>query len=183
MTWNPRAFFARNGSKMNRRIAKVRSMASTLDFFALQETHSSADRALAIESEFHQHVFFWSHCSLLKGGLALGISCEFLGRFAVASWKEIEQGRVGKLELRGSNGSLDLVCVYLDDQSAAAGRQSFSSISNSLAPQPDVLSVILGDFNFVENTYDRICKTSGQFTGDRDAMDAKLFKEHVLQKG
>ena len=89
---------------MNRCIVKVRQMAANLDLFGLQETHSTPERAIAIESEFRHHSVFWSHCSLQRGGVALGISHEFLARFSVASWKEVEIGRVGKLELRGSQG-------------------------------------------------------------------------------
>ena len=168
---------------MNRRIAKVRQYSSNLDMLGLQETHSTPERALALESEFRQHAFFWSHCSLQKGGVALGISHEFMSRFSKASWTEIEQGRVGKLELRGSQGSLDLFCVYLDDQSSASRRNSFDLINKFLAPPSEVLSLMFGDFNFVEHAHDRTCKTSGQSTGSRDSMDAKLFAERVLQKG
>ena len=78
MTWNPRAFFARDGIKMSRRIALARNMSSKLDFFGLQETHSTPERAAALQSEFSRHVLFWSHCSLQRGGLAPGISTEFL---------------------------------------------------------------------------------------------------------
>ena len=88
-------------------------MSSSLDFFGLQETHSCPERAAALESEFPNHVLFWSHCTLKKGGLALGVSSKFLHQFEHISWIEVEIGRVGKLELRGSRGSLDLHCVYL----------------------------------------------------------------------
>ena len=82
MTWNPRAFFARKGMKMSRRIAKVRQMCSKLDFFGLQETHSSPERAAALQNEFPEHLLFWSHCSLQRGGLALGVATSFLQQFA-----------------------------------------------------------------------------------------------------
>ena len=77
MTWNARAFFARDGRKMSRRMAKTRQMAMNLDFFGIQETHSTPERAAAVQSEFKSHVLFWSHCSLQKGGLLLGISKQF----------------------------------------------------------------------------------------------------------
>ena len=36
MTWNPRAFFARNGIKMNRRLSGVKDLSSKLEFFGPQ---------------------------------------------------------------------------------------------------------------------------------------------------
>ena len=87
------------------------------------------------------------------------------------------------MELRGSQGALDLYCVYLDDQSAAAGRHSFDLISETLLPANEVLTLIIGDFNFVDHANDRTCKETGQPTGAKDIVDAKLFQENVLQKG
>ena len=46
-----------------------------------------------------------------------------------------------------------------------------------------MLSFIFGDFNFVEHSHDRTCKTTGQHTGSRDSVDARLFGELILQKG
>lgn len=181
MTWNARAFFAQDGVKMSRRIKRVRGMCASLDFFGIQETHSSPERVAALQTEFPNHVLFWSHCSQMKGGLALGISVAFLEKFSHCSWKEIEQGRVGKLELRGRGGSLDLFCLYLDDQSAMARAASFSKIRDNMSPQPSALSVIFGDLNFVEHKQDRFCKTTGQFSGCRDSANAKSFKDIVLQ--
>ena len=133
MTWNARAFFSRQGIKMTKRFAKVRSMAAKVGFLALQETHSSPERAAAVQCEFPSHALFWSHCSLQRGGLALGVSKEFICRFSAASWKEIEKGRAAKLELRGPQGSLDLCSLYLDDQSAAARRNSLRLLGQSAA--------------------------------------------------
>ena len=64
MGWTPHAFFARSGRRMSRLMLKVRSMGRNLDFFSLQETHSTPERAIAIEDELEQHAVFWSHCSL-----------------------------------------------------------------------------------------------------------------------
>ena len=180
MTWNPRAFFARDGVKMTRRIHKVRKYAEKLDLFGLQETHSSPERAAALQGEFPNHVLFWSHCSVQRGGLAVGVSKAFLKNFCRATWTEVEQGRIGKLELEGPKGTLDLYCVYLDDHSAEARRRSFRLLGDVMKPQASALSVVFGDFNFVEHDHDRFCKTTGSFTGSRDRVDARQFQEHVL---
>ena len=180
MTWNPRAFFARNGIKMNRRLSRVKDLSNKLDFFGLQETHSTPERAAALQIEFPKHSLFWSHCTLQRGGLALGVYTKFLQRFSSVCWIEIQPGRIGKLELRGRDGASDLYSIYLDDQSAQARRHSFQLLSSNLAPKSDVLSMIFGDFNFVEHHHDRMCKTTSQFTGSRDSVDAVLFKELVL---
>ena len=58
---------------MSRLMFKVRSMGRNLDFFSLQETHSTPERAMAIEDELKQHAVFWSHCSLQCGGVAVWV--------------------------------------------------------------------------------------------------------------
>ena len=179
-SWNPRAFFARNGVQMNRRINKVRS--ANVDFFGLQETHSFPARAAALQHEFPQHMLYWSHCSRQRGGLALCISHSFLTKFATATWVQVEPGRIGKLQLRGRQGSLDLYTLYLDDQSADARRNSMSLLSKCLESRQHVLSAVFGDFNFVEQDIDRWCKTSSTFTGKKDSVDAKTFREIVLER-
>ena len=175
-SWNPRAFFARDTLKMQRRINKVRSLFSQRDFFALQETHSSAARVEAMRSLFREHNTFWSHCANRKGGLALFMKCSFLSNFSSQNWIHVDDGRVGKLELRGPNGALDIFSCYLNPQSGAARQASVQAIKRNLKPQGEVLTVILGDFSFVEGTNDRWCKTTGSYTGSRDRREASLFK-------
>ena len=43
--------------------------------------------------------------------------------------------------------------------------------------------MIFGDFYFVEKSGDRLCKASGQHTGNRDALDAKMLRKNVLLWG
>ena len=120
-------------------------------------------------------MYFSGLIACYRGGVALAISHEFLAQFSSASWIKGETGRVEKLELRGSMGSLDLFCVYLDDQSATARRECFNLIPASIAPRSAVLSLIFGDFSFIEHSHDRLCKTTGHHTGIRDKVDAELL--------
>ena len=71
---------------MRRRMAKVHKLASSLDFVAVQETPSTPERAASVQTEFHFYVFFWSHCTLQRGGLALGVSVELLSHFSHISF-------------------------------------------------------------------------------------------------
>ena len=99
-----------------------------------------------------------------KGGLGLLVKSSFLLQFERSDWTELEAGRVGKLELRGSRGSLDLICCYLDPHSSESRRASFAQIASSLQPQSEVLTILFGDFNFVPSESDRWCKQTSQFT-------------------
>ena len=47
-TWNTTAFYASTCSKMEKRIKRVKQLITNMDFFSLQETHSTPARALAI---------------------------------------------------------------------------------------------------------------------------------------
>ena len=139
---------------------KVFGKGTNLDCFALQETHSRLERTLAIEHELKHHAVLWSHCSLQRGGLALGGAHDFLTRFSSIGWQQLEQGRIEKLELRGHQGALDLYCIYLDDQSSAACRHPSNLLHSSCMPPSEVLSVMFGDFNAVERSQDRLFETS-----------------------
>ena len=180
-TWNPRAFFARDDLKMQRRVRKVEHFLQYSDFVALQETHSSPERVTAFNQIFQDRVrHFWSHCTQGKGGIGLLINASFLNRFAEYEWEELQTGRLAVLHLRGRDGALDIFVCYLDPHSSTERRITFQRISSTISPKAKVLSLLCGDFNFVPSREDRICKTSMAFTGQRDTNEHERFRRQVL---
>jgi len=83
--------------------------------------------------------------------------------------------------LRGSEGALDIYCVYLDTKSSSNRQQSIRTISNSLQPKTLATSIICGDFNYVDNLEDRWNIAAGTYSGTNNdnAHDAKLFKDLI----
>ena len=54
-------------------------------------------------------------------------------------------------------------------------------LAHSFAPAADVLSVMLGDFNWVPSGCDRMCRDSMAFTGASDAAEEQHFRQHLLE--
>lgn len=73
------------------------------------------------------------------------------------SWEEIERGRVAQLKLRGPNGALDLYTCYFPtgtSEEQEHKRLLVQKLKRSVAPRDAVLSVLMGDWNFVMNAED-----------------------------
>jgi len=76
---------------------------------------------------------------------------------------------------------MDIYCVYLDTASSHNRQQSIRKISDSLQPKTSVLSIIAGDFNFVENAEDRWNIVAQEYSGtnNSNALDAEVFKDLI----
>ena len=148
------------------------------DFIALQETHSTEGYAKAIDlpTDIRR---FWSHATTRQAGIALWLKASFLAQFNPAddsSWEQIEPGRAAVLRLRGPRGGLDVFVLYHhtgDDLSARACTRA--AIAAKMRPQSEVLSVVLGDFNYVCRPRDRFSKDTAEWTGGRDAAEEDQF--------
>jgi len=94
------------------------------------------------------------------------------------SWKEIDPGRAAKLSLRGPNGALDIYVCYLPTGSEHEDQKQYviRRLRESLAPNNSVLSILMGDWNFVMQDEDRICLRTMQFTGGSDRAIARSFQ-------
>lgn len=104
----------------------------------------------------------------------------FLARFNAIdddSWQELVRGRVGRLQLHGSQGASDIYVLYLPTGSESAPERArvMRTISENVSARSEVLSVLLGDFNFVEDSMDRWNKERSAWTGHHDDKDAKEF--------
>jgi exonuclease III len=131
------------------------------DFNIIQEAHSLEGRADALElpSGF---TALWSDYSSSTAGVGIILNNKFLERFDAITkednWIEIVPGYVAILKLKGPEGSLDIVCCYFPtgDKSDVDRRKDVAhTISQHIAPQSEVCTVMSGDFNFVEHYTDR----------------------------
>ena len=52
-------------------------------------------------------------------------------------------------------------------------------INKCVSPKEEVLSLMAGDFNFVEHKEDRWCFTTGEYTGAKDSGESDFFKLHL----
>ena len=185
-TWNAQALFAANIYRQSPKMTKAIHLASNHNFVILTETHSLEGRSRARSLPSHLTAL-WSHNSASVGGVGIILHRDFLKLFnpvvSKRDWLEIIPGTLAILQLRGPLGSLDIVCAYFPtgDSSCEARRQSVSrDIGRHIKSSRCVLSILSGDFNFVEHEQDRICIASGAWTGLKDRNEAEVFQQSVL---
>ena len=161
-------------------------LASNHSFIILTETHSLEGRSKALSIPGHLAPL-WSHNSASTGGVGIILHRDFLKLFNPVdpqrNWLEIIPGTLAVLQLRGPLGALDIFCGYFPTGSSsceARRRQVSREIGRHIKHRDHVLSILTGDFNFVESKHDRICIASGEWTGHKDQREAETFKESVL---
>ena len=88
-------------------------------------------------------------------------------------------GRVGRLPLRGPQGALDLYVVYMPTGSNTSWEriQIMRTIAMHMQSQSQVLSLVMGDFNFAAHVRDRWSKVQGNWSGDTDKVDQQEFNK------
>ena len=73
---------------------------------------------------------------------------------------------------------MDIVCVYWATGQGSREQRSTSMqvLANHLQSPDKVLTVMAGDFNYVNSRLDRMCAKHGTFTGEGDHDDEKSFQ-------
>ena len=73
------------------------------------------------------------------------------------AWRVLAPGRVGRIQLRGPEGALDIYVAYFPTGSDAGPerRRIMRIVSGHMEPQQKVLSLFMGDFNFAAHPKDR----------------------------
>ena len=91
---------------------------------------------------------------------------------------EIEPGRTAILRLQGPQGCLDIICLYwaTGEGAKAARKSSMEKAAASASNPSQALTVMTRNFNYVVNRTDRICATTGAFTGGGDQDDEAIFQ-------
>ena len=152
------------------------------DFVGLQETHSTdgAVKAMSMPTGIRP---FWSHGSTRKAGIGLLVKEQFLLSFNAVtddSWEEVEPGRAAVLRLRGPQGALDIFVLYHHTGASTQAKSSRSStrafLSTAIQPQAEVLSILMGDFNYVAHHRDRFNKANNNGVESSDGTEESSFR-------
>ena len=178
-TWNSQALFARDINRHELKTNRILHLLGTHDVLALQETHSTEGKARSWTGD-RGTTSFWSHNPTTRtAGVALLVRTSFLQQFlplTEGSWQEILPGRAAVLRLDGPQGSLDLFTVYMHTgRQTAARTQVARALAAAMRPQSQVLSLMMGDWNFVMDTTDRFEGEEARWTGGQDAVEAATF--------
>jgi len=160
-------------------------MALAHDFCILSETHCLKGRADALRLP-PCLTALWSDGTASTAGIGIILHHNFLRNFLPVDtgrdWEEVIPGRVAILHLRGSQGALDIACVYFptgDSYAAHERRNAIVKLGRRIADHSRVLTCIAGDFNFVEHERDRWCLEQGAWTGGKDTLESEAFEESI----
>jgi len=183
--WNSQALFATRAGRQIPKMRKAKRLAAKHGFTILSETHCLSGRADALRLPPYLTAL-WSDCSASQAGIGILLHHDFLKLFnkidRAKDWEELEPGRVAVLHLNGDQGALDIFCVYLatGEESAAASRQSsIQLIGRHVKPKERVLTILAGDWNFVEEKQDRWTTATCEWSGGRDSQETKVFLDHI----
>ena len=178
LAWNSQALFAQLVSKQVPKGYRAHKLIQQNDFGTFSETHSIPGRDDAVWLP-PGVTAKWSHGTAAAGGLGLWYKDTFLAQFSHSSWVELEPGRVAVLRCEGANGAFDIFCVYLDCDDWNLRQNSLKIIRDNIRPKDQVLSIITGDFNFVEFSEDRWNITGEAFSGDNNGNNhnSEFFKQ------
>ena len=191
--WNTQALFASDPILQHNKHSRSWNILDKVDFMGMAETHSTEGHIKA-SSLPQKTTFFWSHGrSRHQAGVALAVKTQFLKNFNPVKekdWEEIEPGRMARLSLRGPKGGLDLYAIYFPTGTLAE-EQTLKKVltlrlQKEMRPQLKVLSILMGDFNFVMKNEDRLCLRTMEHTGRHDKPTAdrfnQLLEEHKLHE-
>ena len=183
--WNAQALFHSKARRQQPKLRKARRLATAHGFTILSETHCLKGRAMALRLP-EGMLGLWNDGSSSAGGVGIILSRQFLAQFRpvdeTKDWITIVPGHVAVLRLRGAQGSLDIFCVYMPTGTAgsASDREDcIRSIAEHMNPRDRVLTILSGDFNFVESEGDRASAATGQVSSQVDARETKAWLEAI----
>ena len=95
-----------------------------------------------------------------------------------------EQGRCIGLRLDGNKGAVDIWAIFAHSGSEDQQQRGklWDDLGSSLRDQNTCLTVVAGDFNFVEKSPDRINFRIKEFTCNADKAETNLFRSVLLDK-
>ena len=199
VTWNAQGFFCAAMASYSEKRRFVQRLLECNDFVVLTETHGTIGSQKQFEP-IRGTEAFWAEGTSARGGVGIIVQNEFLAKFRrrPPEWRRIEAGRLACLRLDGNEGNLDLLAAYfptgrkrhlaaeVDESGDYDERQdelSLRSQREALARRirawlhPDRLTVVAGDFNFVQEREDRWSKAEADFSGDRDLAEAQHWRD------
>ena len=182
-SWNAQALLAADPKRRRLKWTHCRGLLRGADALAIQETHGTPE-GVAMSRGFPEARIWWSHETQAIGGIALAIRSTFLDQFwepAGESLLEVVPGRAAILRLDGPSGSIDIGVVYLPTGAAKGDRDRIqTALAKALRPAQRALTVLVGDWNFVRETEDRMNLADAGWTGQADITEHDQWTEAVF---
>lgn len=188
-TWNAQALFAHNTQKQKTKQAHAAKLLHSHDFVLLQETHSVPGTTQTYSPPAGSR-YFASHLTKTVGGVGILVKQSFLERFdpippeddlTPFHWEEIQPGRIACLHLRGPEGNLDLMVVYMQTGQAKSARDtSRARVAQAVRPPHAALTIIAGDFNYTVRGKDRFCKATGRWSSEVPVTCEELAFRNIV---
>ena len=196
-TWNSQAMFARKRQRHDAKAAHVRRLLQDRDFLAITDTHGLEGGTAAWSCPADCRAW-WSPGTTRRAGVGVVVKRSFLELFGAVEpgWHHIVPGRSAVLQLRGSAGAMDIHVVYfatgvdgmvvprgavipegVDDAARQQRCRMMGDLAAAIAPAREVLSIVLGDFNWVVQKEDRIHRTTANFSGEADRREEQRAQE------
>ena len=152
-------------------IEAVEQLSSKYEFTILSETRETMERKATLDHRLlRQHEYFSTYIDQFKGGVGILVKKEFMKKFPNTDlktcWKIIVPGRVGRLELLGPQGSLQIFAIYFDPSSQSLQKSHIEAIDKVIDNRFHV--ILAGDFNFVEHQTDRFVKQTESWSFGAD---------------
>ena len=182
--WNAQALLANDPELQKAKRSLWQELLRGHDFGGVAETHGVDGMTDAIQIPCDWRAY-WSHGSRNKAGIGLMLHRKFLHNFNPIcderDWAHIVPGRVGLLSLRGVNGALDIIVSYFatGQQGATERASAIQTLARRIRPREEVLTIMLGDWNFAACEKDRLNKATGQWSGLQDKSSSELWLKEI----
>ena len=198
MTWNAQGFFCAAMASYSKKRQFVQRLLERTDFVVLTETHGTTGSQEQFEP-IQGTEAFWAEGTSARGGVGIIVKTEFLAQFRRKPpvWQRIEAGRLACLRLEGDKGNLDVLAAYFptgrkrrlaaevdgsavydDHQDELSLRSQREALTRRIRAwlHPGRLTVVAGDFNFLQEREDRWRKEDADFSGHRDLAEAQHWR-------
>jgi hypothetical protein len=187
-SWNAQALYSVDMTRHHTKWTEAMRLMGQNQILILQETHSTPASTLLDPQD---GILRWhSHCTQRQAGLSIWIRRSWLQALRptrAPRWVEIEEGRVGLLDIASMSGRLCILGVYLQTGDAALLRRQALDKAMKHVPHPSTAATwLLGDFNFVMQADDRMwyagADTTGGWNEGESAAWHRLASDHSFRE-
>ena len=163
-SWNAQALFTNDDEDTQAaRWSYVDKLMLKHDFLTLSETHATEGSIKGKDMHNNYRTFWSNYRDKTTAGVGVAVSKDFLKNFGPidekSDWVTIVEGRAAKLRLRGMHGALDIITIYATSGNTQEKTEErldlIWKVNCYIDDKNEVLTIISGDFNFVEKPDDR----------------------------
>ena len=184
--YNAQGLLASNVTRQQAKMRKARRLAITQDVLVLEESHGNEGKCKAARLP-KGYVGFWCNGDDGEAGVCAWVKQEFIDKnFGAGGFDmfTVVAGRAAVLRGWGAEGRIQVGIVYLPTGNSG-GRKERCDVMRKLMTEmgkwDQALNIVLGDFNYVSDSMDRISGDTPVFTGGADNGEAKEM-EGLLAK-